>query len=142
MSPNRAVTTVLPRLGWMTCSAARVPTNTHSHQVLPLTRTEVSSEQTTGLASTTFSIAAVAASSGCRARARMLLIAPSLIDSEKSSLKPLHADGMGVMQIDNRSPGRGSDAAPGRHRGGSCAAGGRHRTPTVRRGARVVELPQ
>jgi hypothetical protein len=49
---------------------------------LPFTRTEVSSEQITGLASTTFSIAAVASSSGCRARARMLLIAPSLIDSE------------------------------------------------------------
>jgi hypothetical protein len=59
--------------------------NTHSHQFLSLTRTEVSSEQTTGLASTTFSIAAVASSSGCRARARMLLIAPSLIDSENSS---------------------------------------------------------
>jgi len=52
---------------------------------LPFTRTEVSSEQTTGLASTTFSIAAEAASNGSRARARMLLIAPSLIDSENSS---------------------------------------------------------
>src|SRR5271155_5341516 len=48
--PNSAVTTVLPRLGWMTCSTARVPMNTHSHQFLPLTRTDVSSEQTTGLA--------------------------------------------------------------------------------------------
>jgi hypothetical protein len=57
----------------------------HSHQFLPFTRTEVSSEQTTGLASTTFSIAAVASSSGWRARARMLQIAPSLIDSENSS---------------------------------------------------------
>jgi hypothetical protein len=52
---------------------------------LPFTRTDVSSEQTTGLASTTFSIAAVASSSGSRARARMLQIAPSLIDSENSS---------------------------------------------------------
>jgi hypothetical protein len=59
--------------------------NTHSHQFLPFSRTEVSSEQTTGLASTTFSIAAVASSRGSRARARMLQIAPSLIDSENSS---------------------------------------------------------
>ena len=77
--------------------------NTHSHQFLPLTRTDVSSEQTTGLASTTFSIAAVASSKGCRARARMLQMAPSLIDSENSSSinsdQPLHADGMGIMQI-------------------------------------------
>jgi hypothetical protein len=57
----------------------------HSHQFLPFTRTEVSSEQTTALANTTFSIAAVAPSKGSRARARMLLIAPSLIDSENSS---------------------------------------------------------
>jgi hypothetical protein len=57
----------------------------HSHQFLPLTRTEVSSEHITGLASTTFSIVAVASSRGWRARARMLLIAPSLIDSENSS---------------------------------------------------------
>jgi hypothetical protein len=90
--PNSAVTTALPRLGerarergWMTCSTASVPMNTHSHQFLPLTRTEVSSEQTTGLANTTFSIAAVAPSKGSRARARMLLIAPSLIDNENSS---------------------------------------------------------
>jgi hypothetical protein len=59
--------------------------NTHSHQFLPFTRTEVSSEQTTGLANTTVSIAAVAPSKGSRARARMLPIAPSLIDSENSS---------------------------------------------------------
>jgi hypothetical protein len=57
----------------------------HSHQVLPLTRTEVSSEQTTGVASTTAWIAAAAASSGVRARFRMLLIAPSLMDSENNS---------------------------------------------------------
>ena len=85
MVPNSAVTTALPRLGLITCSTARVPMNTHSHQFLPFTRTEVSSEQTTGLASTTFSIAAAAPSSGSPARARMLLIAPSLIDSENSS---------------------------------------------------------
>ena len=85
MAPNSAVTTALPRLGWITCSTARVPMNTHSHQFLPLTRTEVSSEQTTGLASTTCSIAAVAFSSGSRARARILQMAPSLIASEKSS---------------------------------------------------------
>jgi hypothetical protein len=57
----------------------------HSHQFLPLTRTEVSSEQTTGLASTTAWIVAAAASSGARARPRMLLIAPSLIDRENNS---------------------------------------------------------
>ena len=84
-APNSAVTTALPRLGLMTGSTAKVPMNTHSHQFLPHTRTDVSSEQTTGLASTACSIAAVVASSGSRARARMLLIAPSLIDSEKSS---------------------------------------------------------
>ena len=66
----------------MTASA---PMNTHSHQFLPLTLTEVSSEHTTGLASTTFSIAAVASSKGSRARARMLLIAPSLMDRPNSS---------------------------------------------------------
>src|ERR1700730_5409266 len=60
IAPNSAVTTALPRLGLITCKTARVVTNTHSHQFLPLTRTEVSSEQTTGLASTTLSIAAVA----------------------------------------------------------------------------------
>ena len=60
-------------------------TNTHSHQFLPFNRTDVSSEQITGLASTTASIAAVASSSGSRARARMLLIAPSLMESENSS---------------------------------------------------------
>ncbi len=59
--------------------------NTHSHQFLPLTRAEVSSEQTTGLATTVARIVAAAASSGSRARASMLLIAPSLIDSEKIS---------------------------------------------------------
>ena len=35
MAPNSACTTALPRLGRMTCSTASVPTNTHSHQVLP-----------------------------------------------------------------------------------------------------------
>ena len=59
--------------------------NTHSHQFLPLTRTDASSEQTTGLASPTFSMAAAASSSGSRARARMLQIAPSPIDRPKSS---------------------------------------------------------
>src|SRR5277367_5989844 len=38
-----------------------------------------------GMASTTVSIAAVAFSKGCRARARMLQMAPSLIVSENSS---------------------------------------------------------
>ena len=69
----------------MTCSTASVPMNTHSHQVLPLTRAEVSSEHTTGLAVTVARIAAEAASSGSRARASMLLIAPSLIASPKMS---------------------------------------------------------
>jgi hypothetical protein len=79
------------------------PDFTHSPPILPLTRAEVSSEQATGLASTTFSIAAVASSKGSLARARMLQIAPSLIDSENSSsisnASRSHADGMGVMQI-------------------------------------------
>jgi hypothetical protein len=60
---------------------------------LPFTRAEVSSEQTTGLASTVARIVAAAASSGSRARASMLLIAPSLIDSEKIS----------SIKVDNRS---------------------------------------
>ena len=85
ISPNSAVTTALPRLGLMMCSTASVVTKTHSHQFLPLTRADVSSEQTTGLPTTTFSIAALATSSGPRARARMLLMAPSLMDNEKSS---------------------------------------------------------
>lgn len=46
IEPNSVVTTALPRLGLITCSTATVVTNTHSHQFLPLTRTEVSSEQT------------------------------------------------------------------------------------------------
>ena len=73
----------------MTCSTASVPTNTHSHQFLPLTRAEVSSEQTTGLAVTVSRIAAAAASSGSRARASMLLIAPSLIVS--ANISPISA---------------------------------------------------
>src|SRR5450759_3943085 len=84
MSPKIASTTAFLRLGLMTCSAARRPMNTHAHQFFCFTRTDVSSEQMTGLASTTFSIAAVAASSGSRARARILLIAPSLIDRPKT----------------------------------------------------------
>jgi hypothetical protein len=85
ISPNSACTTALPRLGRITCSTASVPTNTHSHQFLPLTRAEVSSEQTIGLASTVSRIVSTAVSSGSRARASMLLIAPSLIDNEKIS---------------------------------------------------------
>jgi hypothetical protein len=54
-----------------------------------MTRAEVSSEHTTGLASTVARIVAAAASCGPRARASMLLIVPSLVDSEKiSSIKP------------------------------------------------------
>lgn len=78
IAPNRSRTTALPRLGRMMCSTQRVPTNTHSHQVLPHTRAEVSSEQTTSLAVTVSPIAAAAAINGARARASMLLIAPSL----------------------------------------------------------------
>src|SRR5208283_5266355 len=72
-APNKACTTALPRLGRITCSTASVPTKTHSHQVLPVTRAEVSSEQTTGLAVTVSRMAAAAASNGSRARANMLL---------------------------------------------------------------------
>ena len=89
MAPNRSRTTALPRLGWMTCSTASVPTNTHSHRVLPLTRAEVSSEQTTGLAVTVSRIAVAATSSGSRARASTLLIAPSLIVS--ANISPISA---------------------------------------------------
>ncbi len=46
---------------------------------------EVSSEHTTALAVTVSRIATAAASNGSRARASMLLIAPSLIDSENTS---------------------------------------------------------
>src|ERR1700733_12829505 len=102
IEPNSVRTTALPRLGRITCSTERVPTNTHSHQVLPFTRTDVSSEQTTLLASTVSWIVAAAASSGVRARKRILLIEPSLIDSANTSPQPrqaLHADGMGVVQI-------------------------------------------
>ncbi len=85
ISPNNACTTALPRLGRMTCSTASVVTNTHSHQFLPITRAEVSSEHTTLLAVTVSRIVSAAASNGSRARARILLIAPSLSDSEKIS---------------------------------------------------------
>jgi hypothetical protein len=47
--------------------------------VFPVTRAEVSSEQTTSLAVTISRIAVAAVSSGSRARASMLLVAPSLI---------------------------------------------------------------
>ncbi len=70
----------------MMCRTASVPTNTHSHQVLPLTRADVSSEQTTSLAVTVSRIAAAAAINGSRARASILLIAPSLIESANISL--------------------------------------------------------
>jgi hypothetical protein len=68
-----------------------------------LTLTEVSSEHTTGLASTTFSIAAVAASSGSRARD---VADRALADREAEQFvhqqsQPLHADGMGIMQVDH-----------------------------------------
>ncbi len=74
LGPNRPFTTALPRLGLIRCRAARVPMKTHSHQVLPLTRAEVSSEHTTGLASTTFTMACAAPCRGSRARDRMSLI--------------------------------------------------------------------
>src|SRR3954447_25512376 len=106
MAPNRSATTALPRLGRMMCSTAKVLTKTHSHQVLPLTRAEISSEQTTGLAVTGSRIAAAAASSGSRARSSMLLIAPSLIVSAKHLAhqrgQPLQPDGVGVMQINHQ----------------------------------------
>jgi hypothetical protein len=89
-APNKACTTALPRLGRITCSTASVPTKTHSHQVFPLTRAEVSSEQTTGLAVTVSRMAAAAASSGSRARANMLLIAPSLMFN--ANISPIRAD--------------------------------------------------
>ena len=65
------------------------PTNTHSHHVFPVTRAEVSSEQTTGLAVTVSRIAVAATSSGSRARRSMLLIAPSLIVS--ANISPISA---------------------------------------------------
>jgi hypothetical protein len=62
-----------------------VPTNTHSHQVLPLTRAEVSSGHTTALAITQAPAVAAAASNGSCARASMLLVAPSLPDARAPS---------------------------------------------------------
>ena len=79
IAPNRSATTALPRLGRIVCSTASVPMNTHSHQVLPLTRAEASSEQTTGLASTVSRIVAAAASSGCARGPTCCWIAPSLM---------------------------------------------------------------
>ncbi len=69
----------------MTCSTQTAVTNTHSHPVLPATRTEVSSEATTADAVTWVAIAVAAATSGIWARARMLLIAPSLMDKPNTS---------------------------------------------------------
>ena len=80
--------------------------NTHSHQVLPLTRAEVSSEHTTrtcghGVADRR----RCEASKGSRARASMLLIAPSLMARLNMSPiqggQPLHGpDGVGIVQVD------------------------------------------
>jgi hypothetical protein len=75
---------------------------THSHQVWPATRAEVSSEQITGLAITLARIVAVAASNGLRARASRLLSA--LADRQRKHLaqqqrQPFQADGMRIMQI-------------------------------------------
>ena len=69
----------------MTCNTQRAVTNTHFQQVLPATRTEVSSEATTADAVTWAAMAAAAVVSGAWARARMLLIAPSLIDKPNTS---------------------------------------------------------
>src|SRR3978361_2362518 len=82
-APNSAVTTALPRRGLITCNTARVVTNTHSHQFLPFTRTDVSSEQTTELVSTTCSIVVVAFSRGCRATARVVTLEHTLAVSER-----------------------------------------------------------
>ena len=67
------------------CSTAIAVTNTHSHCVFLITRTEVSSQATTSAALTWTAIASAAAVSGALARARMLHSAPSLIDRPKIS---------------------------------------------------------
>jgi len=61
----------------------------HSHQVLPATRTDVSSLHTIRASRTVAVIAVAAAPSGARARARMLHSAPSLMDRPNTS--PLSA---------------------------------------------------
>ena len=84
---HKPVTTALARLGLESCATPPVcqikypfpPSSCLS------TRTEVSSEQTTSLAITVSRIAAAASSNGSRARASMLLIAPSLIERANNS---------------------------------------------------------
>ena len=128
---EQRLTTALPRLGRMMCSTASVPTNTHSHQFLPLTRAEVSSEQTTGLASTD-------RADRCRCgqqrltRAGQHVADRTLADRQREELvhqqgQPFHADGMGVVQIDHHRgdrAGRRAILAPVR--------AGRRRSPARR----------
>jgi len=52
MAPNTSRTTSAPRLGRMTCSTANAATNTHSHCVFLITRTDVSSLAITSAAVT------------------------------------------------------------------------------------------
>ena len=73
-----AVTTDAARVSAITWQIAVEASSTHCHQVLPLTRAEVSSEPTTGLSRTAAAIGAAAASNGTSARARMLATAPWL----------------------------------------------------------------
>ena len=84
--------------------------NTHSHQFLPLTRAEVSSEQTTGLASDR-------RADRCRrgqqrlTRTGQYVADRTFADRQREDLvhqggQPFHADGMGVMQVDHQGRDR------------------------------------
>ena len=84
--------------------------NTHSHQVLPLTRAEVSSEHTTGLAVTVSRIVAAAASKRF-SRAGQHIVDRTFADGETEKVahqggQPLQPDGVGVVQIDHQGGDR------------------------------------
>jgi hypothetical protein len=72
-----------------------------------VTRPDVPSDQTTGVASTVFSIAAEAVNSVSRAPARIVLIAPSLIEMAKISFFVVTSRSM-PMAGSSRSVGGGT----------------------------------
>src|SRR3954466_11376607 len=100
------VTTEAARVSAMTWQIAVELSSTHCHQFLPPTRAEVSSEPTTGLARTASAIVAAAATSGAWVRARILAIAPSLMERPNTSphqpRETLEADRLGDVQMDDQ----------------------------------------
>jgi hypothetical protein len=91
------------------CSTARVPINTYSHQFLPLTRAAVSSDHTTGRASTVARIVVAARSSDSRARQHVA--DRTLADAQREDLvhqrgQPFLADRARIVQVDHLGSNR------------------------------------